>query len=102
MQKKNRGTQKKPIASIKPIGKYVLVELAPVTNKTTAGLILVTPKREPIALIIAVGPKVTEVEVGDEILFQNGDFKLVQHKNLPDGADYALIHEDHIIGVFDQ
>lgn len=90
------------MTSIKPIGKYVLLQLSPVYDTSKGGIYLGTEKREQSGTIIAIGPQVKDVKVGEKIHFQLGDFKKVTFGDtVANKTEYAMVLEDHIVGVYE-
>lgn len=87
---------------LQPIGKNVLLKIAPVNDKTAGGIIIKHGKREQKGEVIAKGNQVTLVNEGQTVYFQHGDFKLIKHKSVPDDADYAIVLEDHIVGILEE
>lgn len=87
---------------INPTRGFLLVEMGEVKSKTVSGIILPTSRetRTAICKVITLGKDVTLVKVGDLIHIQNGDFKLVGDKYSPEGKEYAIVKEDHVIGVY--
>jgi len=83
--------------NFKPLGKRVLVERTEVEEKTASGIILVDSAKEKpnTAIVKAVGSEVTELKVGDTIVFEQfrgTEFTL-------NGEDYLVLDIENIIGV---
>ncbi len=83
--------------NFKPLGKRVLVERKAVESKTASGIILVDSAKEKpnTAEVKAIGSEVTELKVGDTIVFEQfrgTEFTL-------DGEDYLVLEVENIIGV---
>ncbi|WP_419768277.1 co-chaperone GroES [Arcobacter sp.] len=83
--------------TFKPLGKRVLVERTEVESKTASGIILVDSAKEKpnTAVVKAIGSEVTELKVGDTIVFEQyrgTEFTL-------DGQDYLVLEIENIIGV---
>ncbi len=83
--------------NFKPLGKRVLVERTEVESKTASGIILVDSAKEKpnTAEVKAIGGEVTEINVGDTIVFEQfrgTEFTL-------DGVDYLVLELENIIGV---
>jgi len=88
---------------LKPIGKNILVKLHETSNVTKGGIILqnLRTKREQRASVIAVGSQVENCKVGDEILFNDGKFRIIKGDMVPDTThDYAIMLDDDVIGLF--
>lgn len=58
---------------------------------------LLREKQTGTGVVVAKGPKATETEVGQRILF--GEF-VGQDVNF-DGGDYLVMREEHVMGVID-
>lgn len=83
--------------NFKPLGKRVLVQITQAEEKTASGIILVdSAKQKPnTAEVKAIGSEVTELKVGDTIVFEQyrgTEFTL-------EGEDYLVLEIDNIIGV---
>jgi len=83
--------------NFKPLGKRVLVQRTEVESKTASGIILVDSAKEKpnTAEVKAIGGEVTEIKVGDTIVFEQfrgTEFTL-------DGVDYLVLDQENIIGV---
>lgn len=63
------------IKKFKPLGDLVLVEFEPVKLETESGIIMQTRRhfndRPTQGKVIAIGPKVEEISVGDCVKFEN-------------------------------
>jgi len=82
---------------LKPLGKRVLVQRTQVEEKTASGIILVDSAKEKpnTAVVQAIGGDVTELNVGDTIVFEQfrgTEFSL-------EGEDYLVLDIENIIGV---
>jgi len=82
---------------LRPLGKRVLVQRTQVEEKTASGIILVDSAKEKpnTAVVQAIGNEVTELNVGDAIVFEQfrgTEFSL-------DGEDYLVLDIENIIGV---
>jgi len=83
--------------NFKPLGKRVLVQRTEVEEKTASGIILVDSAKEKpnTAVVQAIGSEVTELNVGDTIIFEQfrgTEFSL-------EGEDYLVLDIENIIGV---
>ena len=83
--------------NFKPLGKRVLVQRTKAEEKTASGIILVDSAKEKsnTAEVKAFGSEVTELKVGDTIVFEQfrgTEFTL-------DGEDYLVLDIENIIGV---
>lgn len=77
-----------------PLGDYVVAEQDAAQTKTASGLFLPNSGTEKpkLAKVLAVGPLVKDVKVGDKIIFggySNTDIKI-------DGSEYMLIKLENI------
>lgn len=77
-----------------PLADYVVARQEEAQTKTATGLLLPDKGTEKpkIAEVVAVGPLVKDVKVGDKIIFggySNTDIKI-------DGAEYMLIKNENI------
>jgi co-chaperonin GroES (HSP10) len=85
---------------IKPLKKRVLIAENNTERKTESGIVLdgiKSMKETPIATVLAIGPEVTLVNVGDVILPDWSKASVVKVAN----AQRAMIDEEHIIAVVD-
>ncbi len=83
--------------NFKPLGKRVLVKRTEAEEKTASGIILVDSAKEKpnTAVVEAIGTDVTELKVGDTIVFEQfrgTEFSL-------EGEDYLVLEIENIIGV---
>ncbi len=83
--------------NFRPLGKRVLVQRTQAEEKTASGIILVdSAKQKPnTAEVKAIGSEVTELKVGDTIVFE-------QYRGTEltlDGEDYLVLEIENIIGV---
>lgn len=88
---------------IKPINDFVLIELAPINETTSGGIILTTKRqtRDQTGIVLAVGPKVKEnINVGDKIHFENGAFQPLK-KVVNSDKELALVKEGAVVGVYE-
>jgi len=79
---------------IKPLADYVVVQQEEPETKTASGLYLPTQAQEKpkVAKVLAVGKKVTEVKVGDRVVYGGYSNTIVKQ----DGQEYMLIKEEDI------
>lgn len=83
---------------IKPLKKKVLIAENNTERKTESGIVLEgvkSMKETPIATVLAVGPDVTLVKVGDVILPDWSKASVVKVNN----SQRAMIDEENIIAV---
>ncbi len=83
--------------NFKPLGKRVLVQRTEVEEKTASGIILVDSAKEKpnTAKVEAVGSEVTELAVGDTIVFEQ--FRGTELSL--EGVDYLVLDIENVIGV---
>ena len=79
---------------ITPLVDYVVVQQEEAQTKTASGLLLPDngADKPKIATILAVGPAVQDVKVGDKVVFggySNTDVKI-------DGSEYMLVKNENI------
>jgi chaperonin GroES len=82
---------------IKPLSDRVVAQPLEAENKTASGLYLPEQAQEKpkIAKVVAVGPKVKDIKVGDKILYEdyaNTDVKV-------DQDDYIIVKEEKILAI---
>ena len=83
---------------IKPLKDKVLISRIAAEKQTESGIILKSSDGPDKALVEAIGPKVDEVAVGDEVLVNwNGAVK-VSGKELD--KEYYVIAVEHIILIY--
>lgn len=84
---------------VKPLFKKVLVAEIKAVTKSDVGIILDgadSVREQNRAKVLAVGPDVTDVQVGDVILLDWTKASVVK----VDGAQRAMVDQDHIVAVF--
>lgn len=84
-------------AKIKPLADRVVAEPVEAKAKTASGLYLPDNAQEKpkVAKVVAVGPDVKNVKVGDSILYEdysNTDVKV-------DGSEYIIVKEEKILAT---
>jgi co-chaperonin GroES (HSP10) len=91
----------------RPLGRRVVIETLPLEQKSRSSLIWLPPSatsmysgpmhlRRIKGLVIAVGPQVTRVKIGETILFVRRDFAhIAKH---PEGIYTGFIDESQILG----
>jgi chaperonin GroES len=82
---------------IQPQNSLILGLQEKTNKKTASGLILpeTAQKRTSITQVLAVGPDVERVNVGERILFK----EYTQHEISYDGTDYVLIEENDVLAM---
>lgn len=83
-----------PKVPLVPLADYVVAQQEAAQTKTASGLFLPdnSGEKPKIATVVAVGPIVKEVKIGDKIIFggySNTDIKI-------DGVEYMLIKLENI------
>lgn len=80
------------IMNIKPLGNRIVIERLEGSKQTESGIILKSSNEPDKAKVMAIGPKVDEVEVGDVILLNwNAAVK---------SGDYYVITIDHVVFIY--
>jgi chaperonin GroES len=85
----------------KPLGKRVLVAENKAETKTESGIILegATSVRESkTATVLAIGPEVTLVNVGDVVLIEWNKSQIV----VLEGAQRVILNEDDVVAVMEK
>ncbi len=83
--------------NIQPLADYVVAQAEVAASKTASGLYLPDNAKEKpkTALVVAVGPEVKQVKLGDRIIYKsysNTDVKV-------DKEDYILVKEEDILAT---
>lgn len=83
--------------NIKPLADRVVAEPIEAEAKTASGLYLPGGAQEKpkVAKVVAVGPNVKDIKVGDNILYEdysNTDVKV-------DGKSYIIVKEEKVLAV---
>lgn len=83
--------------SIKPLADRVVAEPIEAEAKTSSGLYLPGNAQEKpkVAKVVAVGPDVKSIKVGDDILYEdysNTDVKV-------DGKKYIIVKEEKVLAI---
>jgi len=85
---------------VKPLFKKVLVAEIKAVTKSEAGIILDNAnsvREQNRAKVLAIGPDVTDVKEGDTILLDWTKASVVKI----DGAQRAIVDQDHIVAVLE-
>jgi len=82
------------VKKVSPLGKRVLVRRIDTTTESEGGIVIPDQAQEkPLeADVVAVGPKVDEVSVGDQVMFS----KYAGTEVLLDGDPLLLLDQDDI------
>jgi chaperonin GroES len=86
--------------NLHPLADRVVAQQVEAETKTASGFLLPPAggEKPPIAVVLAVGKDVTEVKVGDKILFSKADFKLVDELKV-EGKDVVVLKEAAIVAI---
>jgi len=84
---------------LKPIKSNVIIELIEKEKVTASGIILKSadPSEANRATVLAVGPDVTDIEVGQEVLPNWNAAKKSKYED----QEFYVIEQEEIVGVFD-
>jgi len=85
---------------VKPLFKKVLVAEIKAVTKSEAGIILDNAnsvREQNRAKVLAIGPDVTDVKEGDTILLDWTKASVIKI----DGAQRAVVDQDHIVAVIE-
>lgn len=82
---------------LKPLADYVVVQQEEAKTKTASGLLLPDKSgdKPKIASVLAVGPAVQDVKVGERIIFGGYNNSEVKIENV----DYMLVKNENIYAV---
>ncbi|HSX36091.1 MAG TPA: co-chaperone GroES [Patescibacteria group bacterium] len=83
--------------NIKPLGDYLVAEPEEAPTKTASGLYLPEKSAEKpkIATVVALGPNVRQLKVGDRIVYKS--YSPTELK--VDGVDYLLVKEEDVLAT---
>lgn len=83
---------------VQPLAEYVVVQAEEAQTKTASGLYLPSGAAEKpkVAKVVAVGPEVTAVQVGDRVLYKN-EYESTTVK--VDGAEFTVVFHKNIIAT---
>jgi len=81
-----------------PIGKRILLKPVEVVAETTTGIILPESQvqQKPQGTVVAVGPDVKEIEVGDFVQWVIG-MSVDDKEFIHEGERHILLHQDAIV-----
>jgi chaperonin 10 Kd subunit len=85
---------------LKPLGKRLVIEVAPAEEKSLGGLILssAAQEKQETGTVLAISKEVAsagEVAVGDRVVFESYAGVTVKQ----DGQEYLVIELDHVLAV---
>jgi chaperonin GroES len=83
------------MAMLKPLELYVVLALEKEEKKTASGIILSTDEKDKPAFgkVLAVGPKVEGLKVGDQVVYQTYSGTTIKLE----GKDYLVIKAENIL-----
>ena len=82
---------------IKPVRRLVLARVDSAPTKTASGLYLAKEAQEKpqTATVKAIGPKVEDIKVGDQIIYESYSGTDIKHQ----GQDHVLVSESKVLAV---
>ncbi|NMA04787.1 MAG: co-chaperone GroES [Acholeplasmataceae bacterium] len=82
---------------IKPLKNNVILEIKKEETKTESGIILTTESKtkSQFGCVLEVGPEVTSLSKGDEVVYKNYSGTTVEIK----GVEYMIIKEEDILAI---
>lgn len=85
-------------AKVKPLAEYVVATAEEAQTKTASGLYLppTATEKPKVAKVAAVGSAVTDIKVGDRILYKN-EYEATKVKI--DGEEYIIVAAHNIIAT---
>ncbi len=83
---------------IQPMAEYVVVQAEQASNKTASGLYLPDSATEKpkVAKVVAVGPEVDGVKVGDKVIYKN-EYEATTVKIASE--EFTLVYKKNIIAT---
>lgn len=87
--------------TIKPTANRVLLQQDAKIEKTAGGIIIPgkAQKQEPYGKVLAIGNLVTEVKVGDYVIYK---LALAELKEVDGEKDQVMVKEEHILAVIEE
>ncbi|VEU82244.1 GroES family chaperonin [Acholeplasma hippikon] len=84
---------------LKPLNEYVVLSFEKVESKTESGIILSTSEKDKpsIGNVVALGPKVKDIKVGDKVVYQTYSGTKVKF----DEKEYLIIKEENILAIYE-
>lgn len=82
-----------------PIGSYLLLTMEIAPDTTESGNIVLPDKakqKPDHATVVAVGPAVVDIQLGDRVLFTKFSGKPIE----VDGEKYQYLRESEIVGIY--
>ncbi|MDV3196075.1 MAG: co-chaperone GroES [Candidatus Phytoplasma stylosanthis] len=83
---------------IKPLNDYIVLKYKKKEIKTDQGIYLGLNDKndnDNIGVVVSCGPKVKEIEINSEVIFQDHSFTKVKIKN----EEYLIVKNDDIIAL---
>ena len=82
---------------IKPLSDNVVIKMTEAEETTVSGIILTGAAKEKpqVAEVVAIGPKVEDVKVGDKVLTNSYSGKEVKL----DGETFTILEEEDILAI---
>ncbi|PKK93106.1 MAG: molecular chaperone GroES [Tenericutes bacterium HGW-Tenericutes-6] len=82
---------------LKPLEDYVVLTMKKEERTTSSGIILTTEEKDKPAIgkVIAIGPKVENLKVDDEVIYQTYSGTKVKL----DGQEYLIIQAKNILAI---
>lgn len=84
---------------IRPLESYVVLALEKEEQATKSGIILASETKEKSAVgkVLAIGPKVTDIKLGDRVVYESysGTKVKLEHE------ERLLIKAEHILGIIE-
>lgn len=83
---------------VQPLAGYIVAQAEEAQTKTASGLYLPggATEKPKVAKVVAVGKEVTDVKVGDRILYKN-EYEATNVK--VDGEEYIIVYQKNIIAT---
>lgn len=83
---------------VKPLAEYVVVQAEAAQTKTASGLFLPngTAEKPKVAKVVAIGPAVKDVKVGDRVLYKN-EYESTNVK--VGGEEYVIVFFKNIVAT---
>lgn len=84
---------------LKPLEDYVVLTMKKEERTTSSGIILTTEEKDKPAIgkVLALGPKVENLKVDDEVIYQTYSGTKVKL----DGQEYLIIQAKNILAIID-
>ncbi|HAV20147.1 MAG TPA: molecular chaperone GroES [Firmicutes bacterium] len=84
---------------IKPLETYVVLELEKEERTTSSGIILTSESKEKSAIgrVVAIGPKVTGIKVGERVVYETYSGTKVKLGEV----ERLLVKEEHVLGIIE-